>query len=96
MAGSVVFIRNDMWDQAGIDTYHDIVKDAPMEKLEILAPSGNRFEMLEGPPAKAVVLLRFPTMEDALAWYNSEPYQKGLPYRKAAGDYRVMVVEGTD
>lgn len=96
MAGYVVFIRNQLRDQAGIDTYHEIVKDSPMEKLRILAPSGSRFEMLEGPSAEAVVLLRFPTMEDALEWYNSEPYQRGLPYRVAAGDYRVLVVEGSD
>lgn len=52
-------------------------------------------EALEGGIAPdSVVLLEFPTVEDAKAWYNSPEYQAALPDRLAAADYRSFIVEG--
>jgi uncharacterized protein (DUF1330 family) len=41
-------------------------------------------------------MLRFPTMEEAKAWYNSPAYQAALPHRLAAGDFRCLFVEGAN
>lgn len=52
-------------------------------------------ESLEGGPAPdSVVLLEFPSVEDAQAWYNSPEYQAALPDRLEAAEYRSFIVEG--
>ncbi|MET1063429.1 MAG: DUF1330 domain-containing protein, partial [Arthrobacter sp.] len=51
---------------------------------------------LEGTPLDGVLVNEFPTVEDALAWYNSPAYQAALPHRQAAADYRVLIVQGVN
>lgn len=51
-------------------------------------------EALEGPKPDGVLVLQFPTVEDAKAWYESPAYQAALPHRKKAADYRAMIVQG--
>ena len=51
-------------------------------------------EALEGPNPDGVLVLQFPTVEDAKAWYESPAYQAALPQRKKAADYRAMIVQG--
>lgn len=49
---------------------------------------------LEGQAPDGVIMLQFPTIEDAKAWYESPAYQAALPHRKKAADYRAIFVEG--
>ena len=51
-------------------------------------------EALEGPKPDGVIVLQFPTVEDAKTWYDSPAYQAALPYRKKAADYRAILVQG--
>lgn len=51
-------------------------------------------EVLEGAPVEGVVVLKFPDMDAARAWYNSPAYQDALQHRLAGADYHVMIVEG--
>lgn len=53
-------------------------------------------EALEGTAPDGVVLLEFPSMEDARAWYYNEDYQAAAPFRKKAADYEMFIVEGVD
>jgi len=53
-------------------------------------------EGLEGTPPDGTVMLEFPTMEDARAWYNDPQYQEAIPYRQKAADYEMFIVEGLD
>jgi uncharacterized protein (DUF1330 family) len=53
------------------------------------------FETLEGPAPQAVVMLRFPTIEAAKAWYTSPTYQAALPHRLAGASCRALIVEGS-
>ncbi len=56
---------------------------------------GGRTESLEGdPPRSRVVVLEFPDVESATAWYHSDAYQAVAPIRHAAADSRMFVVEG--
>ncbi|MGO9934734.1 MAG: DUF1330 domain-containing protein [Steroidobacteraceae bacterium] len=96
MTAYVVFIRNKTIDPAGLQKYAAIARNAPIDKLEVLASKTCKFQMLEGPAAEAVVVMRFPTMSDALEWYNSDAYQEALPHRLASGDFRAFVVEGVN
>lgn len=40
------------------------------------------------------VVLEFPTVADARAWYESPLYQQALPHRLKGAEYRVFIVEG--
>jgi len=51
-------------------------------------------EAPEGANPDGVVMLQFPTIEDAKAWYDSAEYQEALAFRKEAADWRVVIVDG--
>ncbi|MFJ3925862.1 DUF1330 domain-containing protein [Streptomyces sp. NPDC090022] len=66
-----------------------------------LDPFGGRFlvhgaevEVLEGPFPGTVVMIAFPGMEGARAWYTSEAYQAILPLRTRHMEGEVVLVEG--
>ena len=49
---------------------------------------------VEGAGAEGVVILEFPSFEEAQAWYRSPAYQDALQDRLKGAEYRVMIVEG--
>ena len=51
-------------------------------------------EVLEGDDADGVVLLEFPSMEAARAWYDSPEYQAAITARHEATRYRAILFEG--
>ena len=51
-------------------------------------------ETLEGPAPDGTIILQFPSIADAKAWYNSPEYQAALPHRLNASEYRAFIVEG--
>lgn len=95
MPAYLIFIREGVIrDQSSLDTYSRMNREAPRDpKLKPLVVYG-ALETLEGPPAEGVVMLEFPTIEDAKAWYNSPEYQAAIPHRKKGADYRAILVQG--
>jgi uncharacterized protein (DUF1330 family) len=66
------------------------------------APYGGRYIVrggnvvpLEGTPTKRLVMIEFPSMEQALAWYNSPQYAVLKPIRHKGAISRVYTVQGT-
>ena len=56
---------------------------------------GGRTETLEGgPSAKRVVLLEFPSLEQAQKWYGSPEYAPLIALRQRASRGRLILVEG--
>ncbi len=51
-------------------------------------------QALEGEAPDGVIVLEFPTMEEARAWYDSPGYQTALPHRLKSADYRAFIVDG--
>ncbi len=51
-------------------------------------------ETLEDPAAEGVVLLEFPDMAAARAWYESPAYREAREHRFRGGDYRFILFEG--
>ena len=51
-------------------------------------------ETLEGPDAAGCVMIEFPTMDEARAWYNSDAYQEARQLRFQGADYRVILTQG--
>jgi uncharacterized protein (DUF1330 family) len=51
-------------------------------------------EALEGPAPDGTIILQFPSIKDAKAWYDSPEYQAALPHRLNASEYRAFIIEG--
>ena len=62
-------------------------------RMSVLAAYG-RQEVLEGPDAEGVVIVEFPSFEEAKAWYESPAYRDAREHRFRGADYRAMIVEG--
>ena len=55
---------------------------------------GGRVDVLEGDwDPKRIVVIEFPTAEDARAWWASEEYRAPKQIRTASADTRMIVVE---
>jgi uncharacterized protein (DUF1330 family) len=82
------------------ETYKTYVEKAPLS----IADYGGRYLVragellvLEGEaPLPRIVMLEFPSMADAKAWYHSDAYQKVLPLRLSASVGHSFLVEGHD
>jgi uncharacterized protein (DUF1330 family) len=94
MAAFAVFIRERTKDPAEMSVY--TAKAGPSlngHAATVLAAYG-RQEVLEGPPVEGVVILSFPTIEEARAWYESPAYREAREHRFKGADYRAVIVEG--
>lgn len=95
MAAYIVFIREgNVFNAAQMEQYAN--KASAIENKFGLKPLViyGHMEALEGKAAEGVVLLEFPSLEEAKAWYQSPAYQAALEHRKQAADYRVMLLAG--
>ena len=59
-----------------------------------LTPYGGRIEVLEGDwEPKRIVIIEFPTLERARAWWASEEYRLPKQMRMESAETRMIVVE---
>ena len=95
MPAYILFIREGaIRDQSEMDTYSRMIRENPPDpKLTPLAVYG-AIEALEGNAPDGIVVLKFPSVEDAKAWYNSPGYQAAIPHRKKGAEYRALIVQG--
>jgi uncharacterized protein (DUF1330 family) len=95
MSAYMIFIREEpVRDEVAMAEYRRINRDsAAGHALKPLVVYG-AIEALEGPAPDGIVVLKFPDVEQAKAWYNSPAYQAALPHRMQAADYRAVIVEG--
>jgi len=94
MPAYAIMIRDKMIDADEFATYGKMAGAARGDhQIKPLAFYGAN-EAVEGLPAEGVVLLEFPDMAAAKAWYYSDAYQAALVHRKLGAEYRVIFVEG--
>jgi uncharacterized protein (DUF1330 family) len=95
MTAYVMFIREE--------PYHDLAAMAEYTRLAMAGLGQSKanplvangaIEAFEGEAPDGVVMIAFPTMEDARAWYNGPSYQAAIPFRKQGSNYRVFLAEG--
>ena len=94
MSAYVVFTREKTLDKLELAAY---LKDVPAtlggHEVRVLAPNGWH-EDLEAPSTEGTVILEFPSIEAAKAWYNGSPYRGVREHRLKGATYRVTLVEG--
>jgi len=94
MAAFIVFTKEKTRDQSHMDAY-SAAAGAAMGGFA-LAPRAiyGRHEVMEGAATEGVVILEFPTFDEAKAWYDSPAYTAARAHRLKGADYRVVIVEG--
>ena len=94
MPAYAIFIKNKTTDADELKTYSQKAGaargDHPLTPLVYYGA----LETLEGDPAEGVVLLQFPDMAAAHAWYDSPAYQEAKQHRLKGADYRVILTQG--
>ena len=93
MTAYIIFIRETpIHAPAEMQAY----QQAPRAKLGAIEPLAvyGALTPLEGESPDGVVILKFPTVDDAKAWYYSPEYQAAALHRRNAAAYRAVIVEG--
>jgi uncharacterized protein (DUF1330 family) len=95
MTAYVIFIKEQTHNQKELDIYAEkvpaVLASLPVTMLSAYGP----MEVFEGEAPEGVVLVSFPTLEQAKDWYYGEAYQSVVQHRKNGATYRGFVVEGT-
>jgi uncharacterized protein (DUF1330 family) len=95
MSAYALFIREGaVFDAAEMAIYGKLNREAPPHPgLKPLALYG-KMETLEGDAPDGIVLLEFPDMASAKAWYDNPAYQAAAEHRKRGANYRAIFFEG--
>ncbi|MED5524918.1 DUF1330 domain-containing protein [Gallaecimonas pentaromativorans] len=94
MTAYVIFIKDGVKDPDEMAIYAEKAGaargDHPLTPLVFYGD----ITTLEGPEAEGAVVLAFPDMAAARAWYDSPAYTEARAHRLKGADYRVLLVEG--
>lgn len=94
MAAHIVFTRERLRDAAVFASYGEKAGGTPAGHVAKPLVASGANETLEGAPIEGAVIVEFPDMAAAKAWYNSPAYQEVVKLRFASSDYRVFIAEG--
>ena len=85
----------EVFDADAYGEYGKLAPDAIKKYGGEFLTRGGKAEVLEGGwAAHRVVIVRFDSVEQAKAMYNSPEYQAAKAKREGAADFNMMVVEG--
>jgi uncharacterized protein (DUF1330 family) len=88
-------VEVDVKDPAVYDRYRPIALDTITKHGGRFVVRGGKCETMEGGWApKRIVVVEFPTIEQAKAWYHSPEYAEGIRLRQQAAASRMILVEG--
>jgi len=94
MSAYFVMIRKRTTDPAALATYGPkAAQAAEGHPITPLAVYGDMLH-LEGDGAEGVVILEFPDIEAARAWYHSAAYQEAVKFRHAGSESQAFLVQG--
>ncbi len=94
MAAYVIY-QGEVLDQERYDRYKALAAESIIAAGGKYLVRGGAVEVLEGEsPAGRTVVLEFPTMEAAVAWYRSPEYTEIRKIREGAARARMYAVEG--
>jgi uncharacterized protein (DUF1330 family) len=91
----MLFIREKpVRDPAAMEAYHRGTRTNPRDPNLVPLAVYGATEALEGEAPDGIVMLQFPTVEDAKRWYYSPGYQAAMQHRLKGADYRALIVQG--
>ena len=94
MAAYVIVIRNSTTNPAELATYSGLAGATMAGHAVTPHVVYGPHEVLEGPAIEGVVVVSFPSMDEAKAWYDSPGYTAARQHRFAGADYSAILVQG--
>ncbi|ASK27877.1 DUF1330 domain-containing protein [Neisseria chenwenguii] len=94
MSAYVIFLRDQMLDQSEYDRYLQLAAPSLTNYNGEMLVLNGAIQALEGAPADGSVVIRFPDMATARAWYNSPEYAPYRDIRINATIGRAVLVNG--
>ena len=86
----------DVHDDEAYARYAAIATEAIAAHGGEFLARGGRYRVLEGPEWPRNVVARFPSLEDAVACYESPRYQEAVAIAKSAATRELIVVEAAE
>jgi uncharacterized protein (DUF1330 family) len=77
-----------------LDSYRRLAADSIERHGGKYLVRGGKTDVLEGEWAGAVIVVEFPSVEQARAWYESDDYADALKFRHDALTRNLILVEG--
>lgn len=94
MSAYIIFIRESTLDATELHRYAELVPGTLVgHDVKVLAAYGTQ-QALEGEAGEGSVIVEFPSMEAASAWYNSPAYGAARVHRFNGAVYRAILVQG--
>jgi uncharacterized protein (DUF1330 family) len=85
----------EILDHDLIDSYRSLAANSIRKYGGRYLVRGSACELLEGQPSpKGTIIVEFPSMEIARAWYRSAEYSEALRVRERALERRLIFVQG--
>jgi uncharacterized protein (DUF1330 family) len=84
----------ELTDAEGIRPYSAAVESTFAPFGGRYAARGGKVVSLEGGPSKRIIMIVFPSLEQAQAWYDSPRYREIMPIRHRSAKSRVFIMEG--
>ncbi len=81
-------------DEEGFAEYRKSAGSVIADHGGKVAAAGGRRVTVEGEEDNRLVILEFPDLEKARAWYDSPEYQAALQHRLRSATAQVTIVEG--
>lgn len=97
MPAGYIIANVDVKDEEAYARYREQVPATVQKYGGEFVVRGGKWETLEGGDwLPRIVVLRFPSVEQARAWYDSQEYAGPKAMRIAASHSRLVLVEGAD
>jgi uncharacterized protein (DUF1330 family) len=94
MVAYVIFIKERTRNDAALETYRKMAPAGLANHPITVRVAHGRKEVVEGPDFEDMIMLEFPSFDEAKAWYNNPVYQAACEHRFKGADYRAIIVEG--
>jgi uncharacterized protein (DUF1330 family) len=95
MPAYVIAAVTDAWDQEKLAEYRERNTDVVAEHGGRFVARGGPQELLEGEwEPKRIVIIEFPDMDAARAWYHCDGYAPLRELRRSASVTDIVVVDG--
>jgi uncharacterized protein (DUF1330 family) len=94
MAAYMVFTSYSTLDPKELETYRKMAPATLAGHPVSVRVSYGHHEVVEGPEIEGIVILEFPTIEAAKAWYDSPAYREAREHRFKGAEYRAVIVQG--
>ena len=94
MSAYWIAVYHDMKNPGNIKKYAEKASPAIKKYNGVILARGGKVETIEGNPSPRTVLIKFPTMDDALKCYNSPEYQVAMKIGKGEFNRHIQIVDG--